>query len=258
MSKIHAVVAAVAGVLLLAGCTPAAPEAETTAEQSSPQKTEQAEAPAADDYAQPDACKILMLTPGVSMDGPSVAQCLAVSLSTYGSGKASIESDVLSGDVSFTYGGDGYSYAGTVDTEDGTAEITYADGGTWVDRGDGAERLDFGAASPDPIVAIETQRWEAIASPSVTAALVNAGEFWQVGQAKDITLGDGSTVNAFPVSNAGPITASKLTGQDLTVWFTERAVPVAIEGNLTFFGTTTDFRTTFYDLGSPVTIDPVG
>ncbi|SJN37075.1 hypothetical protein FM104_09460 [Microbacterium esteraromaticum] len=259
MSKIHvAIIGAVAGVLLLAGCSPATSDPQKTVEQTTPQQEPAEQEPAADDYVMPDECMVLALQPGVSIDGPSVAQCAVVVLDGYGSGRQSIEGDELEGDVSFTYADDDYSYAGTVTADGDTFDITYTGRQTWIERGDGAVRVDAGSDTMNPADATRAELWEIIANPSISAALINTGGMWPVGEPQTITLGDGSTVNAYPVASPAPITAGDVQAQDLTIWFTEQAVPVAIEADVAYRGLDSNFRTTFFDLGSPVTIDPVG
>lgn len=258
MKKSVAALSAAFAVALLVGCTSPAPDpAPDQASEPAESATPSAE-PTPDGWVAPAECEALDLTPGVSLAGADLGACVATALSSYGSGREWVESSSGTGEVVFRYDPE-FEMQGTVQTSTGPMTLTFLDGTMWIDSGAGPVKGDVNSSDQEEMLAgLAGELYRIYSDPAMAADLISAGPTWTVGAEEDVTLGNGESVRAFPIVVAAPFTWNEFPVADSLVWFASDWTPVGVRGTVSLMGQSETTTQTFYDLGEPVEIVPVG
>lgn len=252
---------AVIGALTLAGCSaPTGVDAdgpEPTA--SSAEPSAEPTADSADDAAAravPEACAGLDLAPGATLDGAKLGECVAVALSSYGSGRMEMSSATDSEiDVEFTYDPD-YSFQGGATSGAGPSRMVFLDGEMWVDSGAGFVKGDMEAPGSDAyLAAVAGAFYRQFSDVRQTADLIAAQSSWTVApQRESITLPGGDVVDAYKIVSDSAFAWNDIPVAEFVLWYGDDWIPVGSQGTVEQFGFSSVQKQLFYDLGAPVTI----
>lgn len=249
---------ALLGILALAGCS--AEPAPDTADAGSPSASAAtAEEPAlATDRVVPDSCAALDLSPGAQLEGTALGECVSEALSGYGTGKMRLTADTY-GDIEFSYTPE-YNFQGKLQGTDGPISIVFLDGEMWLDSGSGPVRGDLDSADPEEQLAgAAAELYRFYSDLEQTAQLIQSQPVWNVAQAQDaISLPNGDSVQSYRITSAGAFTWNEMPVSEFILWFGEDWVPVGDQATMSFLGTSATHTQHFYDLGEPVTIEPLG
>ncbi|WP_040167579.1 hypothetical protein [Microbacterium gorillae] len=242
-------------VLTLTGCT--APSAEPTESAAAPTEAPSAtptEEPVAEGRTVPAQCASLDLAPGAHFAGATLGECVAVALSSYGSGRMMLDDD-LSGTVDFTYAPD-YAFQGTVTGPSGEARVVYVGGKMWMDTGSGFVEGDPESSDPQVrMVGAVAALYAHFSDVRQTADFVRAQPGWSVAaERKPITLPGGTTVDAYEIVSDGAFTWNEVPVDEMVLRYGEDWVPVGVQATVSAFGSTVTQSQTFFDLGVPITI----
>lgn len=241
----------------LTGCagTPSPTDAPATSEPAEPAPAPADEAAPASARAVPDACAALPLTPGAALDGAALGSCVAVALSSYGSGRMEMATD-STGVIEFTYDPD-YSFQGEFSGPSGDMALVFTDGVMWMDSGNGPVRGDVSSDDLEAqMVGVTGELYRAYSDLQETAKLVQAQPDWTVAEATEqIATPDGATVEAYRITSAGAFTWNEIPVDEFVLWFADEWVPVATEATVAAYGMTSTQSQRFFDLGAPITIE---
>lgn len=256
-TKIAAALALSGVVLLLAGCTAPADPAEETPAPSAAASVPPGDT-SASSWVAPQECLSLDLTPDATIDGAALGGCVSTALSSHGSGREHVESSSLTGEIAFQYSPD-FQMSGEVQSADGPMTLTYVDATMWIDRGDGPVKGDVTSSDPEEqLIGFAGEMYRIFSDPAMAADLIAAGSAWIVGAEEDVELGNGETIRAFPIVASAPFSWNEIPVQDSLVWFAADWTPVGVRGTVSMMGVTETTTQTFYDLGEPVEITPIG
>lgn len=259
MRRLPATVAAFVVAAVLAGCTPEEPApSATTAPSPTPTPTATADAtPApepADGWSAPASCTSIPLTAGGTIAGSALGPCIEQAFSSFGSGRVALSSAAISGTVSFTYA-PAVSFQAALETGDGPLELTFVDGMTWVDYGDGPIRGDRDSDVLDEQMAsVAGDLYRVFSDPAFAADLIGASPEWIVEAATDRIPAAGEPVTAHRIVSAEPFAWFDIPIQEYAVWVAPDWTPVAAESTSDFLSARTTVTQEFHDLGEPVTI----
>lgn len=250
---------AVTAMVALAGCSaPAEPDASRAPTESSPASAAPEASAEPQGWAAPESCDALDLTPGASLTGMALGECIAAGLISFGSGKEHVDGGTMSGEIGFRFDPD-FEFQGTVDSNGEPMTMTFIDNVMWIDRGDGPVRGDVSSENLDEqMVGVAGELYRIYSDPTQHADLMSASPAWTVGGLEPLTLGNGETRNGIRVSSAAPFTWNEVPVDEYHVWFAEDRSPLGNRATISMMGITDTTTQTFYDLGEPVEITPVG
>lgn len=209
-------------------------------------------------WTAPESCAALDLTPGATLTGTALGECIAAGLISFGSGKEHVDGGTLSGEISFRFDPD-FEFQGTVSSNGEPLTMTFIDNVMWVDRGDGPVRGDVSSADLDEqLVGVAGELYRIYSDPTQHADLMSASPAWVVGDSEPLVLGNGETHNGIRVSSAAPFAWNEIPVNEYHVWFAEDRSPLGNRATISMMGITDTTTQTFYDLGEAVEITPVG
>lgn len=248
---------AIGALTLLAGCS-AAETADPTKLKTaapSPQSVED-EQPAA--WSAPEACAALELTPGTTIDGEGLGACLSTALFSFGSGRESLDSSTGTGEVVFRYVPD-FEFQGTLVTAEGDVHMTYADSTMWIDRGTGVIKGDLNSEDfEEQVAGLTGEMYRMFSDPALAAEMIGSSPVWAISEIEPFTLGNGEVSQSYRITSSAAFTWNEIPISQYSVWFESDWTPTGSEATIEMMGISDTARQTYYELGEPVEITPVG
>lgn len=251
-----AALAALASLVVLAGCTTAEPEPTRTIGSPAPS----ASAPAPDPepvsggWTAPAACTSIAIAPGATLTGAALGACVEEALSSFGSGRMLLTGDQLAGTIAFTYS-PRFSFAGELESGDGPVELTFVDETMWVDYGDGPIRGDATSAVTDEQMAgIAGELYRVFSDPAFAGDLIASSPSWTVDTAPARHTLPTGEVDAYRIVSAAPFAWYDIPVQEYVLWVAPDWTPVAAQSTSDVLSARATVTQDFYDLGEPITV----
>lgn len=262
LSRLPAIVTTASAIALLglAGCS----STTNTSEESAPAATEPVEAEAAEAESPatgrevPAVCAGLDLSLGSQLDGTPFGDCVALALSSFGSGKMKIAGETT-GEFEFTYDPD-YNVQGELTTPTGPMKIAFVGTDMWIDSGNGPVKGNPESEDPEEMMAaLAGELTRQYADVTQTAQLMQGQPVWNIADAKEpITVATGEQVDAYRIVSAGPFEWNGIPITEYVAWFDDDWVPLSTQATMEVMGMSGTNSQHFYDLGEPVTIKALG
>ncbi|MGP6169810.1 hypothetical protein ACTU6U_14050 [Microbacterium sp. A196] len=253
--RIAATVLTVGSLALVTACSAPEPDEKPVNGTEAAQPT----ASAADvAWASPVECTTLDLTPGATLDGQGLGACVQTALSSYGSGRESIAGGTGTGEIVFRYT-PRFEFQGTLTTSEGDVHMTFIDDSMWIDRGAGWIRGDVTSEDlEEQMAGVAGELYRVFSDPSMAAEMIGSSPTWVVGPVEDFPLGDGTVSSSHRITSSAGFSWNEIPISQYSVWFEADWTPTGSEATIQMMGISDTTRQTYYDLGEPVEITPVG
>lgn len=253
----------IAAALITAGSLPLVAACAATVPDEQPAKSAETAQPVAgtDDaetWTAPTECTTLDLTPGATLDGAGLGACVQTALSSYGSGRESIEGGTGTGEIVFHYT-PRFEFQGTLTTPEGDVHMTFVDEVMWIDRGTGWIRGDVTSEDlEEQMAGVAGELYRMFSDPSMAADMIGSSASWVVGPLEEFPLGDGTVSSSHRITSSAAFSWNDIPVSQYSVWFEADWTPTGSEATIQMMGISDTTRQTYYDLGEPIEIVPVG
>ena len=251
--RVLVLTAATASITLgLLGCS------EQSVETSAAPKTSTVTEPDSVERDIPEVCTSLNLAVGAQLDGGPLGDCVAQALASFGSGKMQIAGDSV-GEFEFTYEPD-FNVQGELQSPTGVTKVALVGTEMWVDTGGGPVKGDPNSENPEELMAaLAGELTRQYADLTQTALLIQAQPVWHIDDSKSaVTLPNGEEAEGYRIVSAGSFEWNGVPVTEFVVWFGDDWVPLATQASMSMMGVNSTNSQSFYALGEPVTIRPLG